>query len=507
MPTSLAALMSGPIGSLLGQRAVPPRPREVTQVTLLDGVDVAAALRPGAIAVVSRGAAVAGGYQLDILVRQAVEREVAALVVRRGDRRSLTAESLALRGRVAILDVADDADPGQVLDAVAAAVSGDSRTALGRLALAADLAPGPDDAPELIVQRLAELSGVGLALVPVTTGPGDRPDQMGGEPPAAPVDVDGRVRAEVRADAAGDAARVAVRLAADLVSRALTMRDRDTMRPARSRSSAVTQLLLCSPANVAAAAERAFDAGLNVDGWHGAMRLEVSAASPDPAALPAGADHLEDDVVAAVAGIAHDSRTTWTVAHPDSTYVLVATSRTHPGRDAREVPRRALSDVVAGLRERYPELQVRAGIAAAHQGPAGLRASAEEARTALTAARLHRGSLSVATYDDLGLSRMLAEWLTTESARDSVGDLLEPLDALGPDKAAVAIDTLHAYLDEHGSLQRAAARLNVHRNAVAYRIGQIKDVLPQDLSSPDARFALQLACRARLLTSGRPGSA
>ena len=44
--------------------------------------------------------------------------------------------------------------------------------------------------------------------------------------------------------------------------------------------------------------------------------------------------------------------------------------------------------------------------------------------------------------------------------------------------------------------------LHVHRNAVVYRIANIKETLDIDLSDPDNRFALQLACRARLMTMG-----
>ncbi|MGE5226801.1 MAG: helix-turn-helix domain-containing protein [Planctomycetaceae bacterium] len=59
--------------------------------------------------------------------------------------------------------------------------------------------------------------------------------------------------------------------------------------------------------------------------------------------------------------------------------------------------------------------------------------------------------------------------------------------------------TLQVFLDEQGSVTRTAHRLHLHRNAVAYRIGRIKDVLQVDADDPDTRLALQLACRARLL--------
>ena len=61
--------------------------------------------------------------------------------------------------------------------------------------------------------------------------------------------------------------------------------------------------------------------------------------------------------------------------------------------------------------------------------------------------------------------------------------------------------TLSIYLDERGSLARAAERLHLHRNAVAYRMRQIRERLAGvDLDDPDRRLELQLACRAWLLT-------
>jgi len=46
---------------------------------------------------------------------------------------------------------------------------------------------------------------------------------------------------------------------------------------------------------------------------------------------------------------------------------------------------------------------------------------------------------------------------------------------------------------------RAGARLHLHRNAVAYRMRRIAALLDADLADPDDRFALELACRARLI--------
>ena len=50
-----------------------------------------------------------------------------------------------------------------------------------------------------------------------------------------------------------------------------------------------------------------------------------------------------------------------------------------------------------------------------------------------------------------------------------------------------------------GSLSKTAAALNLHRNAVSYRVRQIFELLEVDPANPDYRLLLQLACRAREL--------
>lgn len=489
MATSMAELLAGPVGRSLKPRVVPEDPRPVEQATLLEDVTLTDALRPGAVAVLSRAAdSTASGYRFDVLVRDAVAREVSALVVRSSARRSLTAESLAKRGRLALLEVDAEADPLQVLDWVGAVVSGDARADLARLAAAGVYEPQDGQDADDILERLTELTGVPL--------------QRGAFGEGAPILVDTVPTGSVTTPETSPRGTVACQLAAATVSRALTERERTVMRPVRSASSALNQLLLCSQANLATVAGRAADAGLAVDFWHCALRVSVDGAEdgPDEAALA----RLEQDLTEVIARRGTEPRASWTVARPDASIVLVRTSRSDPRRRTEHLEHAMLEEVLRLGLARQPDGRFRVGVGSAHDGPAGLRISVEEARIALASAGLGDDPVSVATFDSLGLRRMLAEWLATDTARDTVRDLLAPLDALGAQKAAVAIETLHAYLDERGSLKRAAARLNVHRNAVVYRMAQIADILPYDLDDADDRFTLQLACRARLMTSRSP---
>ena len=139
-----------------------------------------------------------------------------------------------------------------------------------------------------------------------------------------------------------------------------------------------------------------------------------------------------------------------------------------------------------------------AGIGTRHEGARGLRATAEEARLALASARLSDPRPHVVQYDATGLHRMLIDWSASRGAIESARDQLAPLDALGPERAEIAITTLRAYLD-HGTVAGAARALHLHRNAVSYRLRWIDEALGADLADPDQRLILQLACRLRAL--------
>lgn len=482
MTVSLDALLDTPFGAGLGIRSRPADPREITHLTLVEEISDSAALSPGAVAVLTRGCGrSAGGYQLDVLIRRAAERDVAAVVLPCSVRRSPTAEHLATRGRVILLDVDDELDPSNVVDGLLAAIAGDARLALRRLAAASRRPPSAADAA-VIVGEIAEVTGIGLRYDP-SGETGER------------VEVDGRTRGSVTTADRDDSAIIATRLAALTVSQALTRSDRETLLPLRSTSVALSHLLLCSQANLANVAVRASETGLAVDGWHCAVRLVTL----DPDHGEGRLAELEHEVIDIIAGMRRSGGASWSVVRPDDSLVLVLTTRGSPGRDGGRVVSETVDTVVTELLTRHPGVSLRVGIATPHEGAAGLRVSAEESRTAVASAGLSSGPVSVARFDSLGLRRMLAEWLVTDTARDTVSSLLAPLDALGPEKAGVAVQTLHTYLDERGSLQRAAARLNLHRNAVAYRMANISEVLRLDLDDPDQRFALQLACRARLM--------
>jgi len=160
----------------------------------------------------------------------------------------------------------------------------------------------------------------------------------------------------------------------------------------------------------------------------------------------------------------------------------------HTDRDGASVRLRGDGDAVrvaAKLIERLPVRVV-----------CGVGRDADEARTALARARASGVWDVPYRFDAADPNRLVGELAGSRAGQASAASLLAPLVKLGEAKAATAIETLRVYLDCWGSLSRSGAVLHLHPNAVAHRMKRIRALLPVDLDDPDARLALQIACRA-----------
>ncbi|RYZ63051.1 MAG: PucR family transcriptional regulator, partial [Proteobacteria bacterium] len=96
---------------------------------------------------------------------------------------------------------------------------------------------------------------------------------------------------------------------------------------------------------------------------------------------------------------------------------------------------------------------------------------------------------SVLSDQSMTLPQLVFAKYTFEPAARS---LLAPLGEPGGE----LIRTLGAYFDAGTSLVETAAVLGVHRNTVSARIARVESALQVDLTDPDQRLALHLACRA-----------
>lgn len=96
--------------------------------------------------------------------------------------------------------------------------------------------------------------------------------------------------------------------------------------------------------------------------------------------------------------------------------------------------------------------------------------------------------------DRLGIGQLLLGWTRTDTFLQAARSMLEPL----RDQPGDLLNTLTAYLDAESSLTETAAVLGVHRNTVTARITRAQELLGMELTDPDERLALHLACRSVL---------
>jgi sugar diacid utilization regulator len=491
---SLAQLVaSPPLRGLFSYATRPHADPVVERVALIEDFADLARVPEHAIVLLSRTtSALAGSYRFDVALRAARDRSAAALVIAVNDVRRLTptAAAVAERSGIAILGTGA-ADLAQLAVTTSREVSGGADAALVRAhAAVRAIAAHPVDAgADALVAHAGAALGVPLALSQ------DEP----AEGPRAAVMVDGRIEAWIGAPVQGGDLALALEIVLNATAAAarqgLTRARRAEELPIQSREDALSELLSVPERGRAPIVQRARDLGVPVDGWHVAARLELE----DLGGAGLDLHELRHDLSRAALATLRTDGGTWHSARSGTALMLIRMHRENPGMGAATEVAGAVDRTTAGLRSRIPGTRLRCGVGGGHPGPAGLLASASEAHAALTAARATGGADRAVPFDSLGLRRTLVEWYASDTAREAVASVLAPLSALGDAKSERLIQTLHVYLDQQGSVSRTAERLNLHRNAVTYRIHQIFSLLDVDRDNPDDLLLLQLACRARKL--------
>ena len=144
----------------------------------------------------------------------------------------------------------------------------------------------------------------------------------------------------------------------------------------------------------------------------------------------------------------------------------------------------------------WPELgqDVVLGVGGTHADVRGLRDSHEEALEALDLARRKR--VSVVRFDDAWFDRFLLGAVTADELAELV---LEPVAHLTPNRRAVILETLEAYLDSGNSVGAVADALHLHRQSVNYRMQNVRRLFGSRLMSANGRLALHIAVKAARL--------
>jgi sugar diacid utilization regulator len=457
--------------------------RPVEQVMIVDDLsDIDRAPR-GCLAVLTRHASTrTAGYELDLVLRRAGDRELAAIALYGPATTSITAIRLADRSRVALLAVAATRDLSELAFELETTLRSGADAMLRRIVAALAVVREAEEVPlGSILIAASDALGVPLGYLEAPEGS-----------VSVPVLVGGRTEGWVCAEAADSATQVGCQLVADAVARTRMSLRASRAAAARARAAAIADVLRAPDGAAGSAAERARLLEVAIDGRHAVIALE-SEASPLRA---------DDPVVSRIRAVVDELSPDSNVLELDGALLIVRTIRPRPGAEVDPplvvLARTLLDRVVHGRRS----LSLVCGVSGDHEGLEGLRAAAGEARAAVAAARVEGRRNSPLSFDASPLRRLLAEIASSPAARSSVESLLAPLDRLGPRRARTAIGTLQVYLDERGSLTQAGRRLHLHPNAVAYRIKQIRGQLEVDLADPDQRLALQVACRARLMAAG-----
>jgi sugar diacid utilization regulator len=458
-------------------------------ITPLEGLD---ALAPGTLAIVPADENPAP-YRMDVALRQASAHGLAGVIITTDVALAETAIALAARGRVPLLTAATT-KPSDLAVAIDRLLSGGASETMTRASYAieqATAAAGADGTIEGILAAAGRALGVGLALV-------DDPDVAWTDNDAVcvgevPI---GRLVAE-SADAAADVARPVV---ASLLSRAAQRQMRDRFAPTQSRADLIIELVLAESSRVEGFIGQAARLGLplqhsHVVGWLKPASLADPDAHPPRSVEPA----LELFALQLVEG----REEMWHIAFIQDDALLVCTEEHGAGdhqRRMREVGVRLqqYAQQLAG-----PQWAYTLGLGTPQLGPTGLRQSAAEARIAADSAAASDRPGGVEVTDVTGLRRVLLDFYASPISRSLLHDVLSPLDALGAERATMSVRTLLSYLAHNNSLAQAGRELNLHPNAVGYRLKRIRETLQLDLDDPDVRFSVELACRVRLLGASR----
>ncbi|WP_045739835.1 MULTISPECIES: PucR family transcriptional regulator [Actinoplanes] len=476
----------------IGHRAGPVDDRVVARVTVVP-LDLMNTVAGGTLVIVP-GAEPPAPYRLDVALRQAGAREVAGIVFTTEVTLPATALLLADRGGVPVF-AAPGADPAGLALSVDRLLSGGASEAIMRathaIEKAVEAAAGPDSTPEVILAAANRALGTELVLVEDPSVAWSAADAVCvGEVPI------GRL-AGSESDPAVPVARPVI---ASLLSRAAQRRNSDRFAPTRSRADLIVELVLAESARVEGFAGRAARLGLPLQLSHAAgWLIPTNLVVPDTRAPRSVQPAIELFALQLV----EDREEMWHVAFVQDDLILVGTEEHGAGdhqRRLREVAERIqeYARTLAG-----PEWAYTLGLGTPQLGANGLRSSAAEARLAAESAIAAGRRGGVELTDVTGLRRVLLDVYASPVSRGLLADILLPLDALGPERAHTSILTLRAYLAHRNSLAHAGRELNLHPNAVGYRLKRVREVLQLDLDDPDTRFALELACRVRLLGAGR----
>lgn len=416
---------------------------------------------------------------VDLLIKRAYERGVTAVLLQGLMQAQPHLHRLARRYGIVVLGCPGAVDLGELVTTLSTDVTGGPADALSRISLALRRIEaweeGGDGDPAALTAEVGELVHEPLMF-------GDSPEL------GTAVTVADSVIGYV-----GTGNDSLPTIEAQLVLPALTsaiaghhrVMNRQEIALGEERSRALTALIVADATSVEHYAALARGLDIDVDGFHTALALR--SALEDPAARDLEFRQARSALERVFSGTRYRSLPT----RVETDLGLVVS-----GADGRQL---TPNELVPGIQQAMHEAGSPTlfwGVGTEHIGAAGIRASMHEARSAANSAVAERNPLRVVHFDASGIQRLISEVRSSVTAGRIAAELLAPLEDMRTRRAL--LETLNAWLEEQGSYKAAAARLHLHANSVAYRIGKAASILNLDLSDPDTRLSLQVACRVAL---------
>ena len=168
--------------------------------------------------------------------------------------------------------------------------------------------------------------------------------------------------------------------------------------------------------------------------------------------------------------------------------------------------RRTATAAGEGFAARLPEALLRrvvVGVGGHAAGLAGIPRSREDAdRVAQVLRETADHPAPVRAIEEVRTAVLLRRLRDIDGGPDAGGPLA-PLAEHDARSDTHYVESLRAWLDEMGDVNRAATRLGVHHNTLRYRLQKIRGLPGIDLDDPEQRLALQLELRLRPPISDR----
>lgn len=471
-----------------------PEAGPVYRVGLIERLAEIEHAQPGSLCVCTGEASrEADTYRLDLAIRNAAARGVKCLVFKRGPRPiAPTARILAGRSRVALLTVSPDCDLGGLMNHLNAALRDD------------------------VVDILAGAQTLMETLDGVT--PGDTPPDFDAwarhatrvvgrtvrrDDPGCTIIAEARIGEHSVVRFGTDGGNPESDTVVKLVLRAMADAAVRVTRPAyltplrdRALASLLAELILTDRTSDLLIA-RAEQMGFRLAGSHFVIRIGLEDhdsgvdRAPQLAAIHEAVDRLARQTLSG-----HRAEGAWHAVGLAETLTYVWTGTVADPLSAPFI-RTSAAALVATIDRELRPAALWCGVGGVHEGVHGLRASAAEARAALTHAQTSGIVSRPILYDAMGLRRMLLEWATADAPRRAFDGLLRPMASMTPSKRRKMIDTIVALFEHEGNLAEAARRLGVHRNTIDMRRREVYDLLDLDPADSDHRLMLYLAARTR----------